>query len=73
MQVGGNAAAAAYFRSHGCTTKEAHAKYNSRAANMYKEKLSTLASSTQRMYGTQVGLLIVSHVMSLLIYSCSLI
>ena len=44
----------AYFRQHGCTTKEAHAKYNSRAASLYREKLAGLAATAQKKYGTQV-------------------
>lgn len=54
MQVGGNAAATAYFRQHGCNAKEAHAKYQSRAAQLYREKLNGMAIETQRKYGTQL-------------------
>ena len=54
MQVGGNANATAYFRQHGCNTKDAAAKYNSRAASMYREKIQSQAASAQRMYGRQL-------------------
>ena len=54
MQVSGNGVATAFFRQHGCSTKDATAKYNSRAAALYKEKVSQLASQAMRMYGTQV-------------------
>ena len=43
-----------YFRQHGCTTKEAHAKYNSRAAQLYREKLHGLAIAAHKKYGTNV-------------------
>jgi ADP-ribosylation factor GTPase-activating protein 2/3 len=56
MQVGGNAAATAYFRQHGCTAKEAHQKYNSRAAQLYREKLHSLAANAQKKYGTELHL-----------------
>ena len=45
----------AYFRQHGCTTKEAHAKYNSRAAQLYREKLGGVAAAAQKKYGTEVS------------------
>ena len=47
----------AYFRQHGCTTKEAHAKYNSRAAQLYREKLGGMAAAAQKKYGTEVRVL----------------
>ena len=45
----------AYFRQHGCTAKEAHQKYNSRAAQLYREKLASLAANAQKKYGTEVS------------------
>lgn len=39
MQVGGNTNATVFFRQHGCTTNDSNAKYNSRAANLYREKI----------------------------------
>ncbi|KPP67233.1 ADP-ribosylation factor GTPase-activating protein 2-like, partial [Scleropages formosus] len=52
MQVGGNANATAFFRQHGCTTNDTNAKYNSRAAQMYREKIRQLASAALSKYGS---------------------
>lgn len=46
----------AFFRQHGCTTTDANAKYNSRAAQMYREKIRQLASAAMAKYGTDVSL-----------------
>uniref|UniRef100_A0A671VST5 ADP-ribosylation factor GTPase-activating protein 3 n=1 Tax=Sparus aurata TaxID=8175 RepID=A0A671VST5_SPAAU len=54
MQVGGNASAMSFFSQHGCTTSAANAKYNSRAAQLYREKIKTLASQATRRHGTEV-------------------
>lgn len=54
MQVGGNANATIFFRQHGCTTNDTNAKYNSRAANLYREKIKTLASQATRKHGTEL-------------------
>ncbi|RXM34373.1 ADP-ribosylation factor GTPase-activating protein 2 [Acipenser ruthenus] len=54
MQVGGNANAAAFFRQHGCTTKDTNAKYNSKAAHMYREKIRQLANTALSKYGTDL-------------------
>ena len=54
MQVGGNASALAFFEQQNCTTKDSQQKYNSRAAQMYREKLHQLALKTQRTYGTKL-------------------
>lgn len=54
MQVGGNANATAFFEQHSCTTKDSQQKYNSRAAQMYREKLHQLAVKTHRTYGTKL-------------------
>ncbi|XP_041074909.1 ADP-ribosylation factor GTPase-activating protein 2-like isoform X4 [Polyodon spathula] len=54
MQIGGNANAAAFFRQHGCTTKDTNAKYNSKAAQMYREKIRQLANIALSKYGTSL-------------------
>ncbi|XP_066561409.1 ADP-ribosylation factor GTPase-activating protein 3 isoform X2 [Amia ocellicauda] len=56
MQVGGNANANAFFRQHGCTTNAANSKYNSRAAQLYREKVKTLATQATRQHGTELWL-----------------
>ena len=43
-----------FFRQHGCTTNDANAKYNSRAAQLYREKLTTMAATAHRAQGTEV-------------------
>ncbi|KFP11060.1 ADP-ribosylation factor GTPase-activating protein 3, partial [Egretta garzetta] len=55
MQVGGNANASAFFHQHGCTTNDTNAKYNSRGAQLYKEKIKSLATQATRKYGTDVS------------------
>ncbi|XP_073477798.1 ADP-ribosylation factor GTPase-activating protein 3 isoform X2 [Aquarana catesbeiana] len=54
MQVGGNTNATVFFRQHGCTTNDSNAKYNSRAANLYREKIKALASQATRKHGTDL-------------------
>ncbi|XP_078004801.1 ADP-ribosylation factor GTPase-activating protein 2 isoform X2 [Phascolarctos cinereus] len=54
MQVGGNANATAFFRQHGCTTNDANSKYNSRAAQTYREKIRQLGSAALAKYGTDL-------------------
>jgi ADP-ribosylation factor GTPase-activating protein 2/3 len=54
MQTGGNANAAAFFEQQNCTTKDSQQKYNSRAAQLYREKLHQNAVKAQRTYGTKV-------------------
>lgn len=43
-----------FFRQHGCTTNDTNAKYNSRAAQMYREKIRQLANAALSKYGTEV-------------------
>lgn len=56
MQVGGNASAIAFFNQHGCTASAANAKYNSRAAQLYREKIKTLGTQATRRHGTELWL-----------------
>lgn len=45
----------AFFHQHGCTTSDTNAKYNSRAAQLYKEKIKSLATQATRKHGTDVS------------------
>ncbi|XP_048401885.1 ADP-ribosylation factor GTPase-activating protein 2-like isoform X4 [Stegostoma tigrinum] len=54
MQLGGNATAAAFFQQHGCMTKDTTAKYNSRVAQLYREKLRTAAMAAVDQHSTQL-------------------
>ncbi|XP_013859686.1 ADP-ribosylation factor GTPase-activating protein 3 isoform X2 [Austrofundulus limnaeus] len=56
MQVGGNASAIAFFNQHGCQASAANTKYNSRAAQLYREKIKTLATQATRRHGTELWL-----------------
>uniref|UniRef100_A0A8C6UEY3 ADP-ribosylation factor GTPase-activating protein 3 n=1 Tax=Neogobius melanostomus TaxID=47308 RepID=A0A8C6UEY3_9GOBI len=56
MQVGGNASAVAFFSQHGCTSSAANTKYNSRSAQLYREKIKTLATQATRRHGTELWL-----------------
>lgn len=46
----------AFFRQHGCSTNDTNAKYNSRAAQMYREKIRQLANAALSKYGTDVSI-----------------
>ncbi|KAG8438635.1 hypothetical protein GDO86_004990 [Hymenochirus boettgeri] len=54
MQVGGNTNATVFFRQHGCTTNDTNAKYNSRAAQLYREKIKSLSTQATRKHGTDL-------------------
>ncbi|XP_061107184.1 ADP-ribosylation factor GTPase-activating protein 3 isoform X1 [Conger conger] len=56
MQVGGNANAMTFFHHHNCTGAAANSKYNSRAAQLYREKVKTLATQATRQHGTELWL-----------------
>uniref|UniRef100_UPI00358F40A2 ADP-ribosylation factor GTPase-activating protein 2 n=1 Tax=Myxine glutinosa TaxID=7769 RepID=UPI00358F40A2 len=54
MQVGGNANASTYFQQHGCGVMDAHSKYESRAAQGYRERIRTQAATALRRNGTEL-------------------
>lgn len=54
--MGGNASAVGFFNQHGCTSSAANTKYNSRAAQLYREKIKTLATQATRRHGTELWL-----------------
>ncbi|CAM5082610.1 unnamed protein product [Eretmochelys imbricata] len=54
MQIGGNANASAFFQQHGCITNDTNAKYNSRGAQLYREKIKYLATQATRKHGTDL-------------------
>ncbi|XP_069981287.1 ADP-ribosylation factor GTPase-activating protein 2 isoform X12 [Penaeus vannamei] len=56
MQLGGNSNARTYFNQHNCTTKDAQQKYNSRAAQLYREKLAQMARQAMKIHGTRIEL-----------------
>ncbi|XP_045520286.1 ADP-ribosylation factor GTPase-activating protein 2 isoform X3 [Pieris brassicae] len=53
MQLGGNVNATQFFRTHGLVTDDARQKYNSRVAQMYKDKLNTMSEQAMKTYGTK--------------------
>ena len=75
MQLGGNAKAASFFKSHNCLTKDVQEKYNSRAASLYREKLSQEAVKAMRLHGDKVGRMsaqsLLGYVVALMSIFCS--
>jgi hypothetical protein len=46
---------AEFFRTHGSATTDAQQKYNSRAAQLYKEKLQQMAIQSMKVHGGKVS------------------
>ncbi|CAL8102379.1 unnamed protein product [Calicophoron daubneyi] len=56
MQVGGNENARSFFIAHNCRTNDAHEKYQSRAAELYRAKLEKQAIDAMKLYGTKLNI-----------------
>ncbi|KAM5287833.1 ADP-ribosylation factor GTPase-activating protein 3 [Ctenodactylus gundi] len=56
MQVSGNASASSFFHQHGCATSDTAAKYRSRAAQLYRERVRSLAAQAARKHGADLWL-----------------
>lgn len=54
MQLGGNAKATSFFRQKNANSNDTQQKYNSRAAQMYREKLHQSAAQAMRLHGTKL-------------------
>ncbi|KAI2807716.1 ADP-ribosylation factor GTPase-activating protein 2 [Blomia tropicalis] len=51
MQLGGNGNANHFFQQHNCNIKDPSQKYNSRVAQLYRDKLSQTVSNSFKVYG----------------------
>lgn len=51
MQLGGNSNAFMFFQQHNSNTKDATQKYNSRAAQLYRDKLANSVAHSMKVYG----------------------
>ncbi|ODN06516.1 ADP-ribosylation factor GTPase-activating protein 2 [Orchesella cincta] len=54
MQLGGNANAHSFFSQHHCTSSDSQQKYNSRAAQLYREKLNQLVAKHNKLHGYKI-------------------
>jgi len=54
MQLGGNAKASSFFRQQNANSTDTQQKYNSRAAQLYREKLHQAAAQAMRLHGTKL-------------------
>ncbi|XP_074038560.1 ADP-ribosylation factor GTPase activating protein 3 isoform X3 [Leptinotarsa decemlineata] len=55
MQLGGNSNALQFFSQHNCNTNDSQKKYNSRAAQLYREKLSQAAAQSLKTHTDSIS------------------
>ncbi|CEF59764.1 ADP-ribosylation factor GTPase activating protein 3 [Strongyloides ratti] len=53
MQVSGNSNASKFFKDHGCETSDIQQKYKSRAATMYRDKVSKMATYAHETFNDE--------------------
>ena len=51
----------AFFRQHNCDISDAQLKYKSRAAQLYRDKLSHNATQALRLHGTKVNVVLLRY------------